>query len=55
VALALVEKCGIKGFIPVETLIPNIKSGRKKVQTLAGKEDNLTPNKRIRDTYKRTI
>jgi hypothetical protein len=51
----MVEKFRIKGFIPVETLIVNNKSGRKKALTLAGKEANLTPNKKIRDTYKRKI
>ena len=48
----MVEKFRIKGFIPIETLIPNNKSGRKKATTL---EANLTPNKKIRDTYKRKI
>ena len=51
----MVEKFRIKGFIPIETLIPNNKSGRKKATTLAGKEANLMPNKKIRDTYKRKI
>ncbi len=53
VALAIKEKFKIKGFIPVDTLVPNNKSGRKKALTLDGKNANLTPNKRIRDTYKR--
>ena len=55
IALAVVEKFRIKGFIHVETLIANNKISRKKALTLAGKEASLTPNKKIRDTYKRKI
>jgi hypothetical protein len=47
------EKFKIKGFISDEALIANNKTGRKKAQTLAGTTPNLTPNKNLRNTYKR--
>jgi hypothetical protein len=55
VALAMRDKFRIKGFIPIETLVPNNKSGRRKALTLQGKAANLTPNKstKLRNTYKR--
>ncbi len=42
VALAMRDKFRIKGFIPIETLVPNNKSGRRKALTLQGKAANLT-------------
>jgi len=58
VRLAIREKFKIKGFIPVDPLITNTKSGRKKATTLSGAEANLTPNKaqtsnNLRSTYTR--
>ena len=52
---AMRDKFRIKGFIPIETLVPNNKSGRRKALTLQGKAANLTPNKstKLRNTYKR--
>jgi hypothetical protein len=53
VALARTEKFKVKGFIPEETLVANNRTGRRKVQTLAGTEAKLTPNKTLKYTYKR--
>ena len=58
VTLAIKENYKIKGFIPVDTLAPNTKSGRKKATTLSGAETNLTPKKsltinKLRATYTR--
>jgi hypothetical protein len=40
VALARTEKFKLKGFIPEETLVANNRTGRKKVQNLAGTGEN---------------
>ena len=45
VTLAIKEIFKINGFIPLDPLTPNTKSGRKKATTLSGTEANLTPNK----------
>ena len=47
VVFAVKQKFKIKGFITVETLTPNNRSGIKNAQTLDGKNFNLTPNKSI--------
>jgi hypothetical protein len=52
VALARTEKFKTKGFIPEETLVANNRTGRRKVQTLAGTEANLTQNKTLKYTYR---
>ena len=56
VTLAIKENYKIKGFISVDTLAPNKKSGRKKATTFSGAEANLTTNKsqtiyKLRATY----
>ena len=51
---AIKKKFQIKGFIPVDPLVSNTKSGRKKATTLDEYRANLTPNKntQLRRTYK---
>jgi hypothetical protein len=47
VRLAIREKFKIKGFIPVDPLITNTKSGRKKATTLSGAEARFYKSFRI--------
>ena len=53
--LAIREKFQIKGFIPADPLVSNIKNGCKKATRLDGFPANLTSNKntQLRRTYKR--